>query len=119
MPRANTAPSIEQPQGSPERVQSNDQSVIQQHVDYFDLNGDGIITMLETYRSFRRLRYNIMSSFAAMLVINLSFSYFTLDTWIPDPTFNIYVKNIHAGKHGSDSGMIKVTIQLSITASSY
>lgn len=105
LPRATVAPTLEHPRGSPEREHVKDKTVMQQHVDFFDLNGDGWLTMLETYQSFRLLGYNVVSSIAAMFVINFSFSFFTQDSWIPDPYFRVNLKNIHGGKHGSDTGV--------------
>lgn len=102
VPHANSAPSIEHPQGSPERKNSK-KTVLQQHVDYFDLNGDGIITPAETFLAASMLGFGLISGTIGMIVIHGMFSYVCADSWIPDPYFRIKIKNIHRGKHGSDT----------------
>ena len=52
---------------------------------------------------FHRIGFNPILSFIAIFVIHLTFSYWSLDGWIPDPRFPIYTKNIHRTRHGSDS----------------
>lgn len=39
-----------------------------------------------------------------MFVIHASFSYATVNSWIPDPLFRVYIAKIHKCKHGSDTG---------------
>ena len=80
--------------------------MLQQHVDFFDENGDGAITPLETYRGFRALGFGFLFSLLSALGIHLGLSYPTVDGWLPDLLFRIYPKNIHKGKHGSDSGTL-------------
>ena len=46
-------------------------------------------------RGFRRLGAPFWMSFLAMFFVHGSFSYATLPTWIPDPTFPIYTNTIH------------------------
>lgn len=77
--------------------------MLQQHVDFFDINKDGIITPLETYTGFRKLRFNILISLFSVFIIHSGFAYVTCRGWIPDPLFRIRIENIHRGKHGSDS----------------
>ncbi|KDQ62950.1 hypothetical protein JAAARDRAFT_28921 [Jaapia argillacea MUCL 33604] len=39
-----------------------------------------------------------------MLVIHGAFSYPTVEGYLPDPFFRVYLDRIHRAKHGSDSG---------------
>jgi peroxygenase len=59
----------------------------------------------ETYTAFRRLGHSIFNAIIAVLLINVSLSYSTQDSWIPDPFFTIKVKNIHRCTHRCDSGI--------------
>ena len=36
-------------------------------------------------------------------VIHSAFSWWSQDSWLPDPFFSILTKNIHRTRHGSDS----------------
>jgi len=57
----------------------------------------------ETYEGFRVLGYGLILSFFGTAVVHLFLSYWTLDSWVPDPFFPILVKNVDRLKHGSDS----------------
>ncbi|KXS14350.1 Caleosin-domain-containing protein [Gonapodya prolifera JEL478] len=122
-PRAVDAATQEHTTGS--KNNNKHLSVLQQHVAFFDrergqrLNarnavageltlqwnsgkvrdGDGIISMRDTFLGFRSLGFNIL----AVFIINVNFSYPTSNSWVPDPTFGVCIKNIHRAKHGSDS----------------
>lgn len=78
----------------------------QQHVDFFDLNGDGVVTPWETFIGFRLLNWSLLLALFATVVIHSGFSYTTLPPGrvLPDPLFRIYLPQINAAKHGSDSG---------------
>ncbi|RUS22340.1 caleosin domain protein [Endogone sp. FLAS-F59071] len=105
VPRASEAVSKEMPHGTENYEKVKDgRTVLQQHVSFFDHDGDGIITPWDTFVGFRELGFNILFSFGAMVVIHLAFSWISQDYWFPNPFFWIYTKNIHRGKHGSDSG---------------
>ncbi|KAL7899333.1 Caleosin related domain-containing protein [Trichoderma sp. TUCIM 5745] len=106
-PRANIAATYEHPKGTQEgnwAREHQDQTVLQQHCDYFDQDKDGIIWPLDTYRGFRGLGFNILLCWFSVFVIHFTFSYPTVPGHLPDPFFRIYLKNIHKDKHGSDSG---------------
>ncbi|KAI0077657.1 Caleosin-domain-containing protein [Panus rudis PR-1116 ss-1] len=104
--RANIAATEARPNGTTEdnyAKKHSHETVLQQHVEFFDLNGDGVITPFETWVGFRLIGWNIFLTLVAVIVIHSGFSYVTQPSWIPDPLFRIYAKNIHKGKHGSDS----------------
>ncbi|OIW30458.1 Caleosin-domain-containing protein [Coniochaeta ligniaria NRRL 30616] len=105
--RANLAPTYDKPEGTTEddwAERHKHQSVLQQHLDFFDQDRDGIIYPLDTFRGFRRLGFGYLLSLLSVLIIHSNFSYPTLPSIIPDPLFRIYIQSIHTCKHGSDSG---------------
>lgn len=106
-PRANLAATTDAPQGSTQHdwaAQHKNQTVLEQHVAFFDKDGDGVIWPSDTFRGFRELGYNLLIQLIGTFLIHFTMSYATLDTRVPDPFFRIYVKNIHHAKHGSDTG---------------
>ncbi|RXW21105.1 hypothetical protein EST38_g4765 [Candolleomyces aberdarensis] len=76
---------------------------LQGHVAFFDRDGDGIIWPIDTYNGFRDIKFGIVLSLLAVLVIHSGLSYMTWGTWLPDPFFRLRIKNMHRAKHGSDS----------------
>ncbi|KAK9700533.1 hypothetical protein K7432_012141 [Basidiobolus ranarum] len=94
---------IENP-GQPRVSKANipSRTVLQQHVDFFDKNGDGKITPYGTYLGFRELGFNLLFTLLAVVIIHGGLAYPTQDSYIPSPFFIIYTKNIHKAKHGSD-----------------
>ncbi|KAF1945719.1 caleosin domain-containing protein [Clathrospora elynae] len=105
--RANLAPSADTPNGTTHNdwaKKHSHQTVLQQHCAFFDRSSTGILSPLDTYIGFYRLGFGILLSILSMLIIHGNFSYPTCPTWLPDPFFRIYLKNVHKDKHGSDSG---------------
>ncbi|KAJ6001210.1 hypothetical protein N7481_001619 [Penicillium waksmanii] len=106
--RANTAVSEEKPDGDLEWARKCDgYSPLQQHILFWDRDGDGMIYPWDTYIGFRELGCNILFSMIATFIINVNFSYPTrlAYSWLPDPWFRVYITSIHKAKHGSDSGV--------------
>ncbi|CAG8660489.1 7159_t:CDS:2, partial [Paraglomus occultum] len=101
LPRANIAASRERPSGTEGRP--GQMTVLQQHVEFFDRDRDGIIRPYDTYYGFRRLGFNPLFCLVAVFIIHPSFSYVTQTSWMPSLTFNINTNFIHNGKHGSDT----------------
>ena len=119
--RANAAVSVEKPQGDLEWARKNDGYVrflklwsshwrrfnanemktpLQQHILFWDRDGDGMIFPWDTYNGFRELGFNIIFSILATLIINGNFSYPTrlAYSWFPDPYFRVYLTSIHKAK---------------------
>ncbi|KAK5988349.1 putative peroxygenase 3 [Cladobotryum mycophilum] len=105
--RANLAATYECPKGTTKNgwaENHRDQTVLQQHVEFFDQDRDGIIWPLDTYRGLRVVGFNIFLAILSMVIIHFNFSYPTVPGYLPDPFFRLWIKNIHKDKHGSDSG---------------
>jgi len=105
--RANEAASVEAPNGTQQdnwARRHRDQTVLQQHIAFFDTDADGVIWPLDTFNGFHRLGYHIIFCILSVLIIHGNFSYPTVAGWLPDPFFRIYTARIHKDKHGSDSG---------------
>lgn len=106
-PRANIAATYEHPEGTTDwnwHQDHRNQTVLQQHCEFFDRDRDGAIWPQDTFRSFRDLGFGIFLSLLSVFIIHVNFSYPTQPSILPDPMFRIYVDNIHKDKHGSDSG---------------
>nr|BAQ55595.1 caleosin [Chlorella vulgaris] len=100
MPRANVTCDAEHPHGT---YSPPNMTVMQQHIAFWDRDNDGVLWPQDTYVGFRKLGFNVLLSAIAVPVIHGTFSWWTGPSWIPDPAMRIYMKNIHRGKHGSDS----------------
>jgi hypothetical protein len=119
--RANAAVSVEKPEGDLEWARKNDGYVwlsklwssywrrfdaneiktpLQQHILFWDRDGDGMIFPWDTYNGFRELGFNIVFSILATFIINVNFSYPTrlAYSWFPDPYFRVYLTSIHKAK---------------------
>lgn len=119
--RANLAVSTSTPDGSPEsRNQFKDyvrpclpfkalsiliiaQTVLQQHVLFWDRDADGAIYPWDTFTGFRDLGFSLLLSLFAVVIINVSFSYPTriATSYWPDPWFRVWVGSIHKAKVSS------------------
>ena len=77
--------------------------VVQQHVDYWDQDQDGIIWPSDTYRGCRAWGWSVPLCLMVAYLINVGLSYPTTPSWLPDPFFRIYVARLYKDKHGSDS----------------
>ncbi|KAL4197459.1 hypothetical protein AMTRI_Chr04g188300 [Amborella trichopoda] len=88
-----------------EAHEPEEMSALQKHVGFFDRNNDGIVYPWETFKGFRAIGAGLLLSSVSALFINGGLSYKTLPGKIPSPLLPIYIKNIHKGKHPSDSGV--------------
>ena len=77
--------------------------VIQQHVEYWDTDHDGVIWPQDTYIGCRKWGWSPPLAALVTFIINFNLSYPTLPGFLPDPFFRIYVDKIYKDKHGSDS----------------
>jgi hypothetical protein len=79
-------------------------TVLERHVSYFDPDGDGQITMAQTFRGLRGVGVGIVLSALLTLLINLFLGYLThgkLST-------RVSVRDIARGKHPYDTGTFDV-----------
>ena len=77
--------------------------VVQQHVEYWDTDHDGIIWPYDTYIGCRKWGWSPPLALITAAIINVALSYPTLPGFLPDPFFRIYVESLYKDKHGSGS----------------
>lgn len=80
---------------------SGSRTTLQKHVDFFDSDHDGKITLLETYQGLRRLGLGAARSMVFGGVINAALGSPTSRT----PSLTVDADHINAGKHASDTGV--------------
>jgi len=80
---------------------SGSRTALQKHVDFFDTNHDGKITLSDTYRGLRRLGLGTVRSATFAGVINVALGSSTAGA----PSLTVDAERIHAGKHRSDTGV--------------
>ena len=73
----------------------------QKHVDFFDTDHDGRITLFETYQGLRRLGLGAARSAVFGGVINAALGPSTSGA----PSFTVNANRINAGRHESDTGV--------------
>ena len=88
---------------SPARSARNSafRTALQKHVDFFDADRDGKITLFETYQGLRRLGLGAARSAVFGGVINAALGSSTSRS----PSLTVDADHINAGKHGSDTGV--------------
>ncbi|KAF5312289.1 hypothetical protein D9619_003652 [Psilocybe cf. subviscida] len=79
-------------------------TALQGHVAFFDRDSDGIIWPTDTYNGFREIRFGVFLALLSTIIVHGGFSYITCPGLFPDPFFRLYIRNMHRGIHGSDSG---------------
>jgi len=76
------------------------QTVVQQHLLYWDRDGDGEVTPVDIWVGFRDLGFTVPVCLLACTVIPLAFSYSTRipHSLLPDPLLRIYVDSAYKAK---------------------
>jgi len=75
-------------------------TVLERHVSYFDVDGDGQITMAQTFRGLRGVGVGVGVAAGLTLLINLFLGYLTHGK----PSTKVSVRDIARGKHPYDTG---------------
>ncbi|RLN11743.1 putative peroxygenase 5 [Panicum miliaceum] len=96
------------PSSTADAYEQGELTPLQRHVAFFDRDKGGVIYSSETYEGFRAIGCGVPLSAVAAVYINGRLGPKTIPENEKIPPFKlppIYVKNIHKGKHGSDSGV--------------
>lgn len=109
VPRDNLVPSKERPQGH--YATPPGRTPLQQHLDFFDINKDGVIMPWETFLALRFLKFawepfNSIISFWVAAFFHVAFAWPSQRGFLPHPLFPIVTKNAMSTVHGSSSGAI-------------
>lgn len=80
---------------------SGTRTALRKHVDFFDTDHDGRITLSDTYRGLRRLGLGAARAAAFGGVINAALGWSTTGA----PSLTVDAERIQAGKHRSDTGV--------------
>ncbi|HEX3774689.1 MAG TPA: caleosin family protein [Polyangiaceae bacterium] len=73
---------------------------LERHVSYFDPDGDGEITMTQTFRGLRGVGVGVLIATLLTILINLFLGYLTQGK----PSTRVSVRDIARGKHPFDTG---------------
>ena len=76
---------------------------LQRHCAFFDRDGDGVISMTDTFRGLRALGYNLLFCLLGVAFIHLTMSYQTSPSWWPSIWMPIYLERIERCRHGSST----------------
>ncbi len=87
--------------GSRNGADPGTRTALQKHVDFFDTDRDGKITLLETYEGLRRLGLGTLRSALFGGVIHAALGTSTSGS----PSLTVDADHIEAGRHGSDTGV--------------
>lgn len=101
-PNATKAIDSKHREGTPGVV--SERTVLQQHLEFFDVGGKGYLTPADTFRGFRRIGFSRAFSAASVVPLHTTFSFATWPDWRPRPSLPIFLDRAHRCKHGSDSG---------------
>jgi len=101
--RWNVAPSRENPNPNPNPPKK---TVLKQHVDFFDLNNDGVVQPWETWVASGMMGFNWFECVLAVILVNVVFTYRTQESWWPSLTGKLVIKNVHRLVHGSPTSVI-------------
>ncbi|KAG5181834.1 Caleosin related protein-domain-containing protein [Tribonema minus] len=82
-------------------------TAMQKHCAWFDRDGDGYVSPMDTYKSSRALGFNPLTSSVIAFFINVALAPASADGWYP--TVYVNLKNVHRCKHGSDTGVYDET----------
>ncbi|XP_062220212.1 probable peroxygenase 5 [Phragmites australis] len=77
---------------------------LQKHAAFFDGDGDGVVSLSETYQAFRALGFGVGMSSISAAFINGALGSKTRPENATSSHLDIYIENIHKGIHGSDTG---------------
>src|SRR6476619_7533220 len=83
-------------------------TVLERHVSYFDPDGDGEITISQTYRGLRGIGVGALIAVLLTVLINLFLGYLTQGK----PSTRVSVRDIARGKHPYDTGTFNVNGEL-------
>ncbi|PUZ77552.1 hypothetical protein GQ55_1G381400 [Panicum hallii var. hallii] len=79
-------------------------TALHRHAAFFDRDGDGIVTLSETYGAFRALGFGFGVSTVSAAFINTALGSKCRPENATSSNMDIYIENIQKGKHGSDTG---------------
>ncbi|KAL6911447.1 hypothetical protein ACP4OV_000252 [Aristida adscensionis] len=77
---------------------------LQKHAAFFDGNGDGVVSLAETYNAFRALGFGLGISGIGAAFINSGLGPATKPANSTSAKTDIYIEYIHKGIHGSHTG---------------
>jgi len=84
-------------------MKTGEKTALQKHVEFFDRDKDGRITLSESFQAWRALGFNLLTALMLTFFMNLSFAWLTSPSWLCPSIFTIHIANIHRCKHGSDT----------------
>lgn len=76
---------------------------LQRHCAFFDRDGDGVISLRDTFGALRALGFNLLNCIGGTLLIHLTMSYQTSPSWIPSLWMPIYLERVNRCHHGSST----------------